>query len=336
MTRNNTRTILCSLFLLLLLGSAQSTTTIKLGTIAPEGTPFHDILLKINQAWKTTSNGQVQFRIYPGGVSGAEVDMLRKMRLGGLQAATMSSLGIMAIDPAYAVLQVPGMVSSYEELDFIRDQLAPTIEQRLAEKGFIVLSYGEIGSVQFFTTRKATSISELMKLKISSYAADEESKRIWAKAGFNIVDLPSSEVLTGLQTGLIDGFINSPAVALSLQWFAKAKYMLQVNYGIGLAATLVSKSTWDKIDPALAAKLREQSFSIVASGRAAIRDLDRKAVDQMKKYGLEVYTPPASEQASWQEPLVRIYPEISGDLMPADVFQKAIALRDQFRKQKAK
>lgn len=321
---------------LLVCGAAQAATVLKLGTIAPEGTPFHDILLKINQGWKTTSGGQVQLRIYPGGVSGAETDMLRKMRLGGLQAATMSSLGIMAIDPAYAVLQVPGMVCSYEELDYIRDRLAPTIEKRLADKGFVALSYGEIGSVQFFTTKKVTSIAELMKLKISSYAADEESKRIWAKAGFNIVDLPSSEVLTGLQTGLIDGFINSPAVALSLQWFAKAKHMLQVNYGIGLAATIVTKAAWEKIDPALAAKLREQSFAIVQQGRAAIRDLDRKSVDTMVKYGLEVYAPPAAELIKWQEPLIRIYPEISGELMPDDVFQKALALRDEFRRQHSK
>ncbi len=336
MKRFFVRLFLISLCILQPSGDVFGAVVIKLGTLAPEGTPFHDVLLKINQAWKQTSNNQVSLRIYPGGVSGSEPDMLRKMRLGGLQAGTFSSLGIIPIDATYAVLQVPGMVSSYDELDYIRDQLAPTIEQKLAEKGYVVLSYGEIGSIQFFTRRKITTIQELMKLKISAYATDEESKRIWAKAGFNIVDLPTSEVLTALQTGLIDGFINSPAVALSLQWFAKAKYMLQVNYGIALAATVVTQASWNKIDPALAPKLREQSFAIVKESRAAIRDLDKKAIQEMVKYGLEIYTPPVSEQAQWQEPLVRIYPEISGELVPVPVFQKALSLRDEFRKPRSK
>ena len=319
------------LFLSTNIMGSQSRVTIKLATLAPKGSPYHDVLLKIAERWQNASEGKVKLRIYAGGVAGSETDMLRKISIGQLHAASLSALGIMQIDPAYASLQVPGMISSYRELDYCRSKLAPVIEKRLAKKNFIVLNYGDVGFMYFFTVKKVTSIEELKKLKICTYATDRISKEIWKKAGFSVVDLSVNEVLVGLQTGLIEGFINSPVFALSLQWFSKAKYMTKVSYGIGLGATIVSHKQWNKINPELRKKLLKISMQTAEEMEKSYRALDKKALVEMEKYGLEIFEPKKEDVSKWIEPMLGVYPYIRKNLIPPEVFDKTIELRNEFR-----
>ena len=112
------------------------------------------------------------------------------------------------------------------------------------------MSHCDMGPLYFFTSKKVTSIEELMKLKVCTFSTNKNSKKVWTRAGFTVIDITSSEVLAGLQTGMIDGFIHSPLYALSMQWFAKAKYMIKVNYGFVLAASVIREKRWNRIDPA--------------------------------------------------------------------------------------
>ena len=97
--------------------------TIKLATLAPAGSPWHDALLDMGEAWKDLSGGRVTLKIYAGGVAGDESDMVRKMRIGQLQAATLSAGGLPDIAPEFRALQLPMMFRSYEELDYVRDRI---------------------------------------------------------------------------------------------------------------------------------------------------------------------------------------------------------------------
>jgi len=323
----------CALFVMSLLSeSPQARVLIKMGTLAPEGSPFHDALVKTGQRWDKVSNGQVKLRLYAGGVAGSEPDMLRKMRIGQLHAASISAISSMEIDASYAALQVLGIIGSYEELDYCRTRLIPTFEKRFEDKGFIFLNFGEIGSLYFFAAKRAKSIEELMNLKLCTFAGDPGSQKTLAKAGFKVTDIAVNETLTALQTGMLDGFMNSPVMALSMQWFAKAKYMIDVNYGIGLGATLVSKKQWDKVSkdlqPQLIAIAREEVLAI----QEEVRSMDQKAIVEMKKYGLQVVAP-AGGLEKWLAPFEKVHPFIRTNLIPADVFDRVVELRNEFRKQ---
>ena len=315
-------------------GSGDKVVTIKLGTLAPEGTVFHDVILRTANAWHDASNGKVKLRIYAGGIAGSEPDMIRKMKIGQLHAASITSLGVFLLDPAYTVLQLPGMVDSPEELEFCLKGISPIIEERLLKKGYIVLNYCDLGPIYFYTTKKVTSVSELMKMKICTFATDRHSKGLWSKAGFTIVDLNSSEVLAGLQTGLIDGFIHSPIFALSMQWFAKARYMVNVKYGYGLATTVVKKKQWDKIEQELKKKLIEIAHSETEKTLNEVRELDTKAINVMKKHGLEIFKPDEKNVHEWIYPVEKVYPQIRGSLIPAEIFDRAMELKDEYRSRK--
>src|SRR5512147_402003 len=118
---------------------------VNVGTAAPEGSPWHEILQKTRQDWNRISGGNLTVRIYPSGVLGDEVEMIRKARIGQLQAVAVSGVGLSHIEPAAGCLQIPMLMGSYEEFDYVRERIAPRLESLIAQKGFIVLQWSDVG-----------------------------------------------------------------------------------------------------------------------------------------------------------------------------------------------
>src|SRR6266852_565406 len=135
--------------------AAQQVVVIRLGTLVPKGSRWHEILLNMGEEWKKASDGKIELKIYPGGEQGDEPEMVQKIRIKKLQAVALSGAGISGIDWSVSALQIPMMLDSYEELDYVRDKIAPRLEKNLAQHGFIVLNWGDAGWVHFFTKRPA-------------------------------------------------------------------------------------------------------------------------------------------------------------------------------------
>jgi TRAP-type transport system periplasmic protein len=305
---------------------------VKIGTLAPQASIFCDMISTIGNDWKSASKGQIEFQIYPNAIAGSEPDMIRKMKIGQMDAAGLTSMGIYIIDPSFTILQLPGIFNSYDELDYCRKRMTPLIDARMEKQGFKVLNYSDLGGIYFFTKKPVKSISELKKLKMCTFATDRNTKGMWSKAGFTVVDLEYTELLSSLQIGLIDGFINAPIFALANQWFGVARYMVNVNYGYMQGMTIIRMEKWNSFDHSLQDTLLKISNTVADSVLPKIRALDKTAIEQMEQFGLRVYTPPKEEMGSWLEPLVQIYPNIRGDLVPTEIFDKAFQLRDEFRK----
>ncbi len=140
---------------------AQRALKIKIGTVAPSGTLWHQILQQMGQDWERISDGRVTVTIYPNGIQGDEVDMLRKVRIGFLQAVALSGAGLSHADPGVSCLQIPMMISSYEELDYVMERGTPTLENRLADNGLIVLNWSDVGWVHFFSKDPARSLDDI-------------------------------------------------------------------------------------------------------------------------------------------------------------------------------
>src|SRR5579872_3448757 len=213
------------------------TTVIRLGTLVPKDSRWYEILVKMGEDWKKASNGKIELRIYPGGEQGDEPEMVQKLRIKKLQAVALSGAGLSGIDAAVAALQVPMMLNSYEELDYVRDHIANRLEKGLAQRGFIVLNWGDAGWVHFFTKQPAAHPDDIRKLKLCVLQGDNSTFELYKINGFRPVSLAATDILTGLQTGLIDAFQSPPLVALSNQWFGGAKNMLDIQFFKYIGAT---------------------------------------------------------------------------------------------------
>ena len=165
---------------------------IKMATLAPKDSPWCDVLVRMGERWKTISKGNVKLTIFAGGVMGDEPDTVNKLRIKLIQAVALTGAGMGEIEKGVAALQIPLLFDSYEELDYVRDRLAPTLEKRIEASGFIVLNWGDAGWVHFFADKPITRLDDLQKLKMFSWAGSNDELELWKTNGFHPVSLAAT------------------------------------------------------------------------------------------------------------------------------------------------
>ena len=318
--------------LLVLSAALPAQTVVRLGTLVPKGSRWHEILIEMGEEWKKASGGKIELKIYPGGEQGDEPEMVQKMRIKKLQAVAISGAGLSGIDAAVSALQIPMMLSSYEELDYVREHISARLEKGLAQRGFIVLNWGDAGWVHFFTKEPAMRPEEIRKMRLCVLQGDNSTFQLYKINGFQPVALAATDILTGLQTGLIDAFQAPPLFALSNQWFGGAKNMLDIRFAQLVGATLMDKSVWDKIPPAVQKQLLASSHKAGVALRDEIRKAESGSVPMMEQFGLNVVKADPKAQAEWRQLAESIWPKLRGTMVPPDLFDEVKRLRDEYRK----
>lgn len=308
------------------------TTIIRLGTLVPKGSRWEQILQQMGDEWKKASGGKIELKIYPGGEQGDEPEMVQKLRIKKLQAVALSGAGLSGIDPDVSALQVPMMLSSYDELDYVRDRISDRLEKGLAQRGFIVLNWGDAGWVHFFTKTPAAHPDEIRRMKLCVLQGDTATFELYKANGFLPVSLAATDILTGLQTGLIDAFQAPPLVALSNQWFGGAKNMLDIPFAQLVGATVITKDVWDKIPAPVQKEMMASARTAGVALREEIRKSEAGAVPLMQQFGLNVVHADPKAVAEWRQLAEGIWPKLRGAVVPTDLFDEVKRLRDDYRK----
>ena len=309
---------------------------IKLGTLIPRGTPAYQVLLEMREKWRQAPEGGVEIVVYPDGSMGGETDMVRRMRVGQIQAALLSMTGISEIDKSVNALQeMPMMFRSLDEYEYVRDQMRPALEKRLADRGFIALFWGDIGWVRFFTKEPALRPADLMRMKLFTWAGNTDQFDLMKELGFNPESLETADILPGLQTGLINALDTVPMYALAGQFYGPCPHMLELNFAPLGGAALITKKAWDSIPPATQQALRkaalEAGTELIKSSRAE----SDQAVEAMQKRGLTVHHATPEIEAEWRTWAEGVYPKIRGGLVPADEFDEVERMLREYRKSAA-
>jgi TRAP-type C4-dicarboxylate transport system substrate-binding protein len=229
---------------------------------------------------------------------------------------------------------IPLMYDSYDEVYWVHEKMRPKLEASLEAKGFVVLNWADGGWVNFFTTKPVALPDDLRRLKLFTWAGDAESVEVWRSAGFNPVPLPSTEIATALQTGLVEALGVPPQVAVISQFFNHAKYMTDLRWQLLQGATIITKAAWEKIPADVRPELLKVFQEAGARLQKEIREAEAKDVEAMKKRGLTVVPVSAAQRAQWQKLTESIYPRIRGKIVPAEAFDEAMRHRDEFRRQR--
>ncbi|HYL35878.1 MAG TPA: TRAP transporter substrate-binding protein DctP [Bryobacteraceae bacterium] len=326
--------VMARILLVLLLSASllSAQTVIRLGTLVPKNSPWHEILLKMGDEWNKSSGGKIELKIYPGGEQGDEPEMVQKIRIKKLQAVALSGAGLSGIDAAVTALEIPMMLSSYEELDYVRDHISDRLEKGLSQRGFVVLNWGDAGWVHFFTKQPAMRPDEIRKMKLCVLQGDNSTFQLYKINGFHPVALAATDILTGLQTGLIDAFQSPPLFALSNQWFGGARNMLDIPFAQLVGATVIDKSVWDKIPPPVQKEMRASALTAGVALREEIRKAETSSIPMMQQFGLNVVHADAKATGEWRQLAEAIWPKLRGTLVPADLFDQVLKLRDEYRK----
>ena len=323
--------LLAGVSLLAPAGAMSAPMVVKMATLAPEGSSWFRVLQEMGEEWRKASDGAVTLRIYPGGVAGDEDAMIRKMRIGQIQAAAITGIGLAYLEPSFYALHIPMMYESDEEFDFVRDRYAPVLERKMEEKGFVVLNWGDAGWVHFFSKDPVVTPAEAKALKLFQWSGDANLVQLYKETGFHPVPLSTNDLLPGLQTGMVNGYSSTPLVSLAFQWFGLAPNMADLRYAPLTGATVIEKRAWERIPPDLRPKLLEASRRAGLKLRAEIRRLNQEALEVMVKNGLKIQKVPPEVQAQWRKMVEDIYPRIRGKIMPAEAFDTVKLYRDEYR-----
>lgn len=319
------------LFLLLAMTPLFGASVIRLGTLAPDGSSWHKVLQELAFRVKKETGGAVIVKIYAGGVVGDENEMIRKMRIGQLQAAAMSSAGLAEIEDGAFALSIPMMFDSYEEWDHVRTQINPKLEDALAAKGYKVLTWSDVGWLYFFSKQPMSNPSQLSAMKLAASISEPELVEILKWSGLNPVPISTVDLMTGLQTGLIDAMYMPLILAEGSQIYRQANHMLKLKWTPLQGAILISDKGWKSIPEKDQKTVMAIAAEIGEKLRQQTRDQEEASLQAMTSRGLKVHDPNMGDLKAWHESALRAYPKVTGRIVDQELFDKVVALRDAYR-----
>lgn len=300
--------------------------TLKVGSLAPVGSSWDTTLKRITAEWARLSGGKVRIVTYPGGIVGDEPDMIRKMRIGQLQGAAMTAVGIGRIHPAVLSVGFPLLVRTDEEIDKLLERMSPDFESGIEASGYKLVAWSTSGWIYYYARKPVVRPDDLKAMKLWMWeGSDPNEMATWVSLGFQVVPLKATDVLIALQSGMIDAACVSPIAAAAYQWFALAPNMMDLKWSPLYGGLLLTRSAWQQIPADLRPALLKSAREIGLDMNAANRDNERQALDVMKSHGLQITRPTPQDAALWEAIVAEAAGRLVGRMIDKPAYDKASA-----------
>lgn len=323
--------VLAGLCLILGASTAAKAEEWRIATLAPDGSGWMKVLSKGAKAIAKVTDGRVTLKYYTSGVQGDEKDVVRKMNMGGLDGAALTSVGLSLIDDSIRVLELPMIFESVQELDYVRRKMWPTFKRRFAKKGYHLGEPGDVGFIYFYSNNPVKSAKDLGKAKVWMWGEDPIVRAMYKKLGINGVPMGVPQVLPALNTGRIDACYGSPLAAVAMQWYTKVKYSTSMPMSYGIGASVVKKDKWNALSKTdqknISKVLKVQSRKL----RATVRKDNKRAFKAITRSGVKVIDTPASMVAEFEKNAVEVWNEMAGEMYSKSDLKKVLKYRDEYR-----
>jgi TRAP-type C4-dicarboxylate transport system substrate-binding protein len=312
--------------------SGAESLVIKLATLAPEGSSWINTFNAIDSEVRKKTDNEVGFKFYASGVLGDEKDMLRKMHIGQIHGAALTSAGLSAIFSELDVFQIPFLFQSHNEVDFVIKEMDGFFREGVAKNGYVLLGWSEGGFIRLLSTTPISTLDDLKKVKVWTWQDSPMTKVIFDEADIAAIPLSVPDVLVGLQTGLVDVVYASPSLAIALQWFTKTKYMTDVNLIYLIGAVVLNKKIFEKISPAHQQILMDICGRQMAQLKTTVRQENMEAIQVMVKHGVKIIKPTAEQIAGFKNVSDKAMQKLEGKSFSKKVRDEVTAKIEAYRK----
>lgn len=310
------------LSLLLLPTLALSATQIKLGVLVPEGTNWGLTLKNLAKDVAAATNNDVSMKFYFGGVSGDEIDVIRKMRVGQLQGGIFTGKSLGDINGDVRALEIPfTFYDKQEKATKALQKITPQLTKILEGKGYVNLGFYDLGKVYVVSTKKIATLNDLKGIKIWSWEGDPLIGAMLGSLGLVQVPLALPDVLSSLSTGIIDAAYAPPLAMIALQWHSKIKYLVDFPVAMSVGALLIDNKTWAKIKPEHKSKVLSLAQKYVADANQKFLLENEQAREQMKKMGVQFISFPAADYKQAAAARVQVIDKIKNTYISAGMIQ---------------
>jgi TRAP-type transport system periplasmic protein len=326
--------LLLAVSLMFMFSAQMYPVTIKVGSVAPDRSPWGKALKEMAIEWSKITNGQVRIKIYPGGIAGSENDVIRKMRIGLLGGGVFTNRGFIHIYPDIYSLNVPLNITEEDELNYVLDKMRDQFEQGVELKGYKVVLFTMAGWLHFFTKRPLKYPEDLKKQKIAYTTGEPKMEQAWKKSGFHIVPIEMKDMMMGLQSGMTEGFYFPPILAGSTQFFALAPYMSSQRFAPLVGGIILTQKAWRKIPEKFRKPLLDSAKKMSDDLYKKIVDLELEAIETMKKNGLKIVDFAAGSMPKWRETVNKGMDKVIGKAFSKEILDQMNKHLNDFRSNK--
>jgi TRAP-type C4-dicarboxylate transport system substrate-binding protein len=336
MNQRHRRMFLLFSIVIIALGIALPATIIKIGSIAPSRSLWDKALTDLASEWAKISGDSVKLKIYPGGIVGGELDMLTKMRLGTLNGAVFTIMGMTAIYSDAFVLNTPFLMTSDEEFNYVFERMKPDLEKQIEAKGFKVLMWTLVGWEYFFSKEKMIYPEDLKKYKLSFTTAGSDMTHAWKKMGYQIIPNELKDMLMALQSGMVSAFYLPPLIAGSGQFFALAPHMLELRLAPIIGGLVLTEQAWKAIPE----QYHEPMIKSIAKVSQGLYQhtlaLEKEALKAMQDNGLVIHEPPPDAVDRWRTVAAKGMDELVGKAFSKEIYEQILTLLAEYKQKHVK
>ncbi|MCP4293569.1 MAG: ABC transporter substrate-binding protein [bacterium] len=304
---------------------------IKFATLAPEGSTWMNSMHQMDDEVRARTDNRLGFKFYPGGVQGDEKDVLRKIRIGQLHGGGFTGYGLGVIASDVRVLEMPFMFRDLDELDYVRDNINSQLDGVFDKGGYLNLGWVDVGFVYIFSKKPIATPDDLAAARMWIWAGDPLAELFFKAFGISPIPLSAPDVLTSLQTGVIDSAYSSTLGCMALQWFTRVSYMTDVPISHGLGAALISKKGLRKVSAEDLAILEEVSGPILRDLTLKTRVQNLEAIEEMKKEGVEIISVNDDVHHKFFTTGQGAWDDGAGNLYSAELLEKVKSLIAEYR-----
>ncbi len=265
MTISSNRIVLALLVTAMSCCATADAATFKIATVTPEGSQWMKDMRAGADEIKERTEERVQIKYFGGGIMGNDKKVLGQIRIGRLQGGALTPSALGSRYPDINLYGMPLVFDSEEEAAYVRKQLDERLGAGLEDAGFVTFGFAAGGFANILSNTPVRGLADLKGKRVWVLEGDTISYASMEALSLSPVTLPLTDVLMGLQTGLIDIVAIPPIVALVLQWHTKIKYITELPLAYSLGFMAIDKGAFAKISAEDQAVFREVMTAIYAN-----------------------------------------------------------------------
>lgn len=305
---------------------------LKMCAIAPEGTKWAQYGYLYKDRVEKRSGGKLKVKWYLGGIMGDEPAEVRKMMLGQLHGCGFTLVGLGTIAEEVKLLELPFLFDDFDEKDYVLSSLTEDFQRIFEKRGFILVGWLEVGFVRFFSTKPIQKISDFKTVKMWTWAGEELAIAALKRFGVStIIPLQLTDVLSSIQTGIIDALYSPCYAAISLQWHTRMKFITDWYFSYTPAGIVFTKKALDLLPPDLRKIAIEEWNGILKEMSIALREDEIKACEALVEGGLIPLKFDPVDLNKLKEFAYDVHEKFADKFYPRHLLQKAYEKRAEYR-----
>ncbi len=310
---------------------AQTKYLFKIASLAPDGSVWVKQFQEFAREVHEKSNGEIEFRIYPGGIMGDDQAMYRKLRVGQLQGGGFTMTGIADVVPDFRVMAIPFFFRSYGEVDKVRDGLTPYFKKKFNEKGLELIAMTEVGFIYTMSTEPMKTIDDLKRSKCWAPSGDPVTGTFLSNLGITPIPLSIPDVLTSLETGLVNTVFNSLYGSIILQWYTRTQYVTDTPFGYAYGVVLLDKKSFSRLPAKYADLIHTTADKYFSALIDDTRKSNRESRKVLEQNGVKFIQPEPGIVQELEGVRDKTVKQLTGNAFSSEVYKAASKILQDYR-----